>query len=50
MPKLRLKQHSGADGQHRVEVELSGVDGQADLSAVSEFPFALTQSDQRDLR
>ena len=50
MQVLRLRQHSDANGQHRVEVELSGVEGQADLSAVSEFPFELTESDQNDLR
>ena len=50
MPTLRLRQHSSTNGQHRVEVELAGIEGQAVMSAVSEFQYALTENDWSDLR
>ncbi len=50
MPTLHLSQRSGTDGQHCVEVRLSGVPNLADMTAVSAFPFSLTDGDRRDLR
>jgi hypothetical protein len=46
MPTLSLRQHSEPNGQHRVEVRLSGVDNQADMTAVSTFSFELTENDR----
>ena len=48
MLQLRLSQHAVAEGQHRVEIDLTG-DG-APRAATSVFPFSVTPQDEEDLR
>ncbi len=49
MYTLRLTHSAEADNRHRVEIAFEG-DGGARFSALSRFPFAVTEQDQEDLR
>jgi tetratricopeptide (TPR) repeat protein len=48
MLQLRIKQHRAAEGQHRVEIDLTGDD--APRAATATFPFSLSLQDEEELR
>ncbi len=48
MLQLRIKQHSIAEGRHRVDLDLTG--DSAPRAATAEFAFGLSPQDEEDLR